>query len=53
LIKLIKPNVLTKGGDYKINEVVGYKELKSWKGEIKIIEYIKGLSTTNIIKNAK
>ena len=53
LIKEIKPDVLVKGGDYKVKDVVGHKEIKSWGGEVKIIPLVPGLSTTNIIKKLK
>jgi len=53
LIKEIKPDVLVKGGDYKVKDVVGHKEIKSWGGEVKIIPLVTGLSTTNIIKKLK
>lgn len=50
LIKKIKPNILVKGGDYKSNEIVGSDFVKKNGGKIKIIPFIKGCSTTNIIK---
>ncbi|MBT7543499.1 MAG: D-glycero-beta-D-manno-heptose 1-phosphate adenylyltransferase [Gammaproteobacteria bacterium] len=50
LIKKIKPNILIKGGDYKANEIVGSDFVKKNGGKIKIIPFIKGFSTTNIIK---
>ena len=53
LIKAIKPDVLVKGGDYKVKDVVGHKEVGSWGGEVKIIPLVPGLSTTNIIKKLK
>ncbi len=53
LIKEIKPDVLVKGGDYKVKDVVGHKEVRSWGGEVKIIPLVPGLSTTNLIKKLK
>jgi len=50
LIKKIKPDILIKGGDYKANEIVGSDFVKKNNGEIKIIPFVKGCSTTNIIK---
>ena len=49
LIKLIKPNILIKGGDYKANEIVGSDFIKKNKGEVKIIPFVKGCSSSNII----
>ncbi len=51
LIKNIRPDVLVKGGDYQLNEVVGAGEVKSWNGSIEIIPFLKGYSTSNILKN--
>jgi len=45
LIKLIKPNILVKGGDYKGKKVVGENLVE----ELKIVEFIKNKSTTKII----
>ena len=53
LIKSIRPDVLTKGGDYSIKNVVGAKEIKSWGGEVSIINLIKGFSTSDVIKKTK
>ena len=50
LINTLKPSIITKGGDYKKENVVGYKECKKWNGQISIISFIKGVSTTKIIK---
>ena len=53
LIKAIKPDFLVKGGDYKVKDVVGHKEIKSWGGVVKIIPLVPGLSTTKIIKKLR
>lgn len=49
LIKSIKPDVLVKGGDYTIDNIVGAKEVTAANGEVKIISLEPGLSTSNII----
>ena len=46
LIKLIKPHVLVKGGDYEGKEVVG-QEIAD---ELKLVQFVDGKSTTNTIK---
>jgi rfaE bifunctional protein nucleotidyltransferase chain/domain len=54
LINSIKPNVLIKGSDYKIEEIVGYDILKSYGGVVKTISFLDGFSTSAIetkIKN--
>lgn len=53
LIKLIKPNVLVKGGDYSLDTIVGAKEVITNKGEVKIIPLEEGFSTTGIINKMK
>ena len=49
LIKQIIPDILTKGGDYKKEKVVGFKEVDEHGGEVVIIPLLEGLSSTNII----
>ena len=50
LIHIIKPDVLVKGGDYIPNEIVGYEEVVSLGGEIRIVPLTPGFSTTSIIE---
>ena len=50
LILAIKPNILVKGGDYKINEIVGYEEVVKSGGKVMTIPLVKGISTTKIIQ---
>ena len=51
LIKQIKPHTLVKGGDYQVDKVVGNTFLKSYGGEVKIIPFLKGFSTSKIISS--
>jgi D-beta-D-heptose 7-phosphate kinase/D-beta-D-heptose 1-phosphate adenosyltransferase len=53
LINLIKPDILVKGGDYAPNEIVGYEEVTSLGGEIKIVPLTPGFSTTSTIENMR
>ncbi|PUE65647.1 D-glycero-beta-D-manno-heptose-7-phosphate kinase [Arcobacter lacus] len=46
LIKLIKPHVLVKGGDYEGKDVVG----QDIADELKLVKFVDGKSTTNTIK---
>ena len=48
LIKLIQPDILIKGSDYKPEEIVGYDILKAKGGEVKTIDLVPGYSTTAI-----
>lgn len=49
LIKSITPDVLVKGGDYKIEDVVG----REFSGEVEIIPFVDGYSTTSIISKMR
>ena len=49
LIQNIKPDVLVKGSDYKIENIVGYDVLMKYGGEIKTIDFVDGYSTTKIV----
>ena len=49
LITQIQPDVLVKGGDYKISEIVGADIVKQKGGEVRIIPLVEGYSTTSII----
>lgn len=50
LINTLKPDVIAKGSDYTEEQVVGAKEVKSWGGEVALIDLVAGRSTSNIIK---
>jgi rfaE bifunctional protein nucleotidyltransferase chain/domain len=49
LIELIKPDVLVKGGDYTIDQIVGAKEVMAAGGRVVINPIVPGFSTTGII----
>ena len=49
LIKAIRPDVLVKGGDYKLKDIVGHKEVSQCGGSVVTIPLVKGLSTSKII----
>lgn len=53
IIKKIRPRILVKGGDWKINQILGSTEVLSWGGKVFSLKYIEGKSTTNIIKKIK
>ena len=50
LIIKVQPDVLVKGGDYINEYVVGTKEVEARGGELVLIPFVEGRSTTNIIK---
>ena len=53
LINLIKPDILVKGGDYTPNEIVGYEQVISSGGEVKIVPLTPGFRTTATIENMR
>lgn len=53
LIKLLKPDVLVKGGDYSPEEVVGKDIVELNGGEVVIIPLVEGKSTTAVIEKIK
>jgi D-beta-D-heptose 7-phosphate kinase/D-beta-D-heptose 1-phosphate adenosyltransferase len=50
LIISIKPDVLVKGGDYKVEDIAGAKEVLSWGGQVFINPIVPGFSTTSLIE---
>jgi rfaE bifunctional protein nucleotidyltransferase chain/domain len=53
LIQYLKPNVLVKGGDYTINQIVGADFIMANGGRVEIIPFVEGYSTTSIIGKIK
>lgn len=52
LIHAIKPDILVKGGDWKPEEIAGSSFVKSYGGQVKVVPYLNGFSTTGIIERA-
>lgn len=50
LILTVKPKVLVKGGDWKIEQIVGGKEVQQMGGEVFSLNFVDGYSTTNLIE---
>ena len=53
LIQKIKPEVLVKGADWAIKDIVGARDVLSWDGKVKRIPLVKGRSSTRVIKILK
>jgi len=49
----IRPDILVKGGDWALDQIVGGKEVISWGGKVKSLNFIEGRSTTQIIERAR
>lgn len=50
LILTVKPKVLVKGGDWKIDQIVGGKEVQSMGGDVFSLNFVDGYSTTSLIE---
>jgi len=53
VIKLLRPDIIVKGGDYKPEEVVGKDIVESYGGKVVIAPYIRGYSTTEILRRMR
>lgn len=53
IISRIKPDVLTKGSEYKKTDIAGYDTINKLKRKIILIKMFKKYSTTNIINKIK
>jgi D-beta-D-heptose 7-phosphate kinase/D-beta-D-heptose 1-phosphate adenosyltransferase len=50
LINALRPDVLVKGADYSIDQVVGADLVQSWGGQVLLVELQAGHSTTGTIR---
>jgi rfaE bifunctional protein nucleotidyltransferase chain/domain len=53
LILTLRPNVLVKGGDYSPQGIVGRPEVLSWGGEVHVISFVPGKSTSSLINRIR
>lgn len=53
LIGMIQPDVLVKGGDYTLGQIVGGDEVKTWGGRVETIPLVPDQSTTQIIARSR
>ncbi|NNM60118.1 MAG: bifunctional D-glycero-beta-D-manno-heptose-7-phosphate kinase/D-glycero-beta-D-manno-heptose 1-phosphate adenylyltransferase HldE [Legionellales bacterium] len=53
LIAKLLPDVLVKGGDWEVHQVAGAQEVLENGGEVKILGFEEGISTTSIINKMK
>jgi D-beta-D-heptose 7-phosphate kinase/D-beta-D-heptose 1-phosphate adenosyltransferase len=50
LIREVRPDILVKGDDYAIDEVVGREIVEGYGAKVELIPVVQGLSTTNIVE---
>lgn len=53
LIKFIQPDILVKGSDYHVEDIVGYDIVKAKQGTVETIDLVEGYSTTSLISKIK
>lgn len=53
LITRVKPDILVKGGDYQVDNIVGADFVRASGGSVEVIPFVEGKSTTNIINAMK
>jgi len=53
MIKTLKPDILVKGGDYKLENIVGHREVASSGGRVETIPMLQGYSSSAIIGRKK
>ena len=51
LIEKLKPDVLVKGGDYAVDEIIGAEFVTGRGGKVKVVPYVEGYSTSKIISS--
>jgi rfaE bifunctional protein nucleotidyltransferase chain/domain len=49
----LQPDVLVKGGDWKLQDIVGGKEVAGWGGKVRSLRFVEGKSTTAIIQRSR
>jgi len=53
LIDQVTPDVLVKGGDYLAEQVAGYEKVTAEGGEVRILGFLEGYSTSDTIEKIK
>ena len=53
LITRLEPDILVKGGDYKAEDIVGYRKVSSRGGRVQTIPLLEGYSSSSIIDRNK
>lgn len=49
LLKRLQPDILVKGGDYTLDQVVGADIVQAYGGQVRVLSLVKDLSTSSII----
>lgn len=53
LLEMLKPDIVVKGGDYSVDEVVGGEYVLSYGGQVKVLAFLDNCSTSAIVEKLK
>ena len=53
LIDAVQPDVLVKGGDYRIDQIAGHEGVLARGGEVKVLRFVDGRSTSSIVERIR
>jgi len=53
LITALMPNILIKGGDYEPDDIVGAREVRNAGGEVLVIPFVDGYSSSKLIERIR
>jgi D-beta-D-heptose 7-phosphate kinase/D-beta-D-heptose 1-phosphate adenosyltransferase len=53
LLRAVKPDVLVKGGDYGLEQVVGAEIVTAYGGEVRVLGLVENSSTTAIVEKIR
>ncbi len=53
LIKTVRPDILVKGGDWTMSQIVGGDIVQAYGGQVLSLHFVEGKSTTNLINKAR
>lgn len=53
LLKLVRPDLYVKGGDYDIETLEETRVVRSWGGDARSISFVDGYSTTSLVRRIR
>ena len=53
LLKLLKPDMLVKGGDYRLDQVVGADQVRAYGGQVRVLNHVINTSSSAILNRAQ
>lgn len=53
LLRVVRPDVLVKGADYRLDQVVGRDEVESWGGRVELARLVEERSTTRLVERMR